>query len=106
MHLGLDGVGQTVDPFALIKVAVPVKGAVLSPQLLDVIEPFLSHCIAVAVVARQIHPKGIVFRLVPACDNIQPESPPRHLIEGCKLFGYDDGVIESSVHSGKNLNVF
>lgn len=68
--------GQAADALALIEVAVPVKSSIRSPQLLDVIEPFLSHCIAVAVVAGQVDPEGIVFRFIPAGDNVQAESPP------------------------------
>ena len=57
------------------------------------------------MVAGQVHTKGIVFGLVPAGNDVQSDSAVGKLIESGELLCYHNGMVESSVHSGKYLNV-
>lgn len=68
------GAGVALDLLGLEILAIPIEMLIRRPKL-DQIEPFLRIGIAGFVIIGQRQAKRLIFRLVPARDNVQPGTP-------------------------------
>ena len=85
--------------------ARPVEILGLAPELAHDVEPLLRIAVAGLVVVGQREPERLVFRLVPARDDVEPGAALADLVDRCDLLGDDDGVVRRRVDGGEDRDV-
>ena len=78
---------------------------VRGPEFADQIEPFLRIGIAGFVIVGQAQAKRLVFRLVPARDDVQARAAMADLVDGGDLLGHDDRMVGGGVDGGEDGDV-